>query len=131
VSASTVVAPAAALVDPVETAAVPAVATAAATPLHAVSTRPHVRAVNVSTLGTIWRRSDTRSLQQAFTSLRRETLAFHRCGMQVTGANQAVARCDGVANATGGDLGAGRRVTWTIDFRRTGDRWAIQRVTSR
>jgi hypothetical protein len=129
--------------EPADAAPVPtlALATAAPMPTLALATvaptgrlvaRPRARAMTASTLSTIWRRSDTRSLQQAFTSLRRETLAFHRCGLQITGSDRAVARCDGFANQTAvrGDA-AGRRVTWTIDFRRTGDRWAIQRVSSR
>lgn len=95
------------------------VAVAPMTPDLAVDTRPRVRVMNTSTLNTIWRRNDTRSLQQAFTGLRRETLAFHRCSMKMTAADRAVARCDGVAGRT------------TFDFQRSGGRWAIRRVTNR
>jgi len=40
--------------------------------------------------------------------------------MQMTGVDEAVARCDGSS-----------RATYTIDFRRTSGRWVIQRVSSR
>jgi hypothetical protein len=92
---------------------------------------PRAQVIDTSTLGAIWRRGDTRSLDHAFDSLRRQTLAFHRCGVQVTAVDRAVARCDGLANRSMGDGDAARHVTWTIDFRRTGDRWSIQRVSNR
>jgi hypothetical protein len=71
------------------------------------------------TLTAIWRQQDTRSLQRAFSNLRTETLALHRCGMRVTADDRAVARCE----ASG--------ATWTIDFRRAGGRWAITDVKTR
>jgi hypothetical protein len=83
--------------------------------------------VTAASLNTMLRRTDTRSLQHAFDGLRRETLAFHRCGMRMTGADRAVANCDGIVESTGG----GRRVRWTIDFLRTGSRWSVQRVAAR
>jgi hypothetical protein len=95
------------------------VAVAPMTPDSVVEARPRVRAMNASTLNIIWRRNDTRSLQQAFAGLRHETLAFHRCSMKMTAADRAVARCDGVAGRT------------TFDFQRSGGRWAIRRVTNR
>ncbi len=75
--------------------------------------------VSAATLEAIWNRSDTSSLQNALTSLRHETLAFHRCGMKMTGIDHAVARCDGSSRV------------YTIDFRRASGRWMIQRVSSR
>jgi len=108
------------------------VAVAPILPDRAVDVRPRVRVMNASTLNTIWRRNDTRSLQQAFAGLRRETLAFHRCSVKMTAADRAVAQCEGVAGPVGADSqGAAPRATWTLDFQRTGGRWAIQRVTNR
>lgn len=75
--------------------------------------------VSAASLKAIWNRADTRSLQGALTSLRHQTLAFHRCGMKMTGVDQAVARCDGSSRA------------YTIDFQRASGRWMIQRVSSR
>jgi len=75
--------------------------------------------VSAASLKAIWNRADTRSLQGALTSLRHQTLAFHRCGMKMTGVDQAVARCDASSRA------------YTIDFQRTSGRWMIQRVSSR
>jgi hypothetical protein len=81
-----------------------------------------VRQARLSTasLRAVWNRSDTRSLQRALNHLRSQTLALHRCGMQVTAADRAIARCDGSSHAT-----------YTIDFQRFADRWVIQRVSSR
>ena len=75
--------------------------------------------VSAASLKAMWNRADTRSLQGALTSLRHQTLAFHRCGMKMTGVDQAVARCDGSSRA------------YTIDFQRASGRWMIQRVSSR
>jgi hypothetical protein len=83
---------------------------------------------NARTLNAMWQRRDTRSLDQAFNSLRQQTLAFHRCGVRVIDADRAVARCEGVANA---GTQAPRATAWTIDFQRTAGRWAIARVATR
>lgn len=94
--------------------------------------RPFAVGVNASTLNAIWKRSDTRSLQHAFARLRQETLAFHRCTMQITATDRAIAHCDGVAGRGLPDSEARvRRVRWTLDFQRTGTIWAIQRVSNR
>ena len=82
-----------------------------------------------STVTAMWRRRDTRSLERAFSSLRGQTLAFHRCGMRVTSADRAVARCEGVATAAA--TRSSRRATWTINFRRTAGRWVIANVAMR
>jgi hypothetical protein len=120
VSPSTAAVAHAATVDTTDARPVHAiVAVAPTTPDRVVDARPRVRVMNASTLNTIWRRNDTRSLQQAFAGLRGETLAFHRCSMKMTAADLAIARCDGVAGRT------------TFDFQRTGGRWAIRRVTNR
>ncbi len=76
--------------------------------------------LSTASLRAVWNRSDTRSLQRALNNLRSQTLALHRCGMQVTAADRAIARCDGSSHAT-----------YTIDFQRFADRWVIQRVSSR
>jgi hypothetical protein len=83
---------------------------------------------NARTLNALWQRRDTRSLDQAFSSLRQQTLAFHRCGMRVIDADRAVARCEGVASA---GTQASRPTTWTIDFQRTAGRWTMTRVAAR
>ena len=82
--------------------------------------RPVRARLSTASLRAVWNRGDTRSLQGALTNLRRQTLALHRCGMKVTAADRAVARCDGSSSAT-----------YTIDFRRTANRWVIQQVSSR
>jgi len=97
----------------------------------ALEARPRARVISASAINTIWRRNDTRSLQQAFERLRRETLAFHRCGVRITAADRAVARCDGVTGGVTDGADAAAPARWTIDFQRTGDRWAIQRVSNR
>ena len=83
-------------------------------------TRPAKPALNTATLNAIWRRQDSRSLQQAFTGLRSQTLAFHRCGMRMTETDRAVATCEGAS-----------RAKWTINFRRSAGRWQIDRVSTR
>ena len=104
-------------------AAVPATATTTATTATTdadVVTRPTKPALNAATLNAIWRRQDSRSLQQAFTGLRSQTLAFYRCGMRMTDTDRAVATCEGAS-----------RAKWTINFRRSGGRWQIDRVSTR
>ena len=44
--------------------------------------------VSAASLKAMWNRGDTRSLQGALTSLRHQTLAFHRCGMKMTGVDR-------------------------------------------
>ena len=82
--------------------------------------RPAVVRLSAASLKAVWNRGDTRSLHGALTNLRYQTLALHRCGMKMTAADRAVARCDGSNSAR-----------YTIDFRRTRNRWVIQRVSSR
>jgi hypothetical protein len=130
---SAVPAPLAAVVQPTNAGApTRSVAVARILANRAVDVRPRVRLMNASTLNTIWRRNDTRSLQQAFAGLRRETLAFHRCSVKMTAADRAVAHCDGVAGpVVAGSESVAPRAIWTLDFQRTGGRWAIRRVSSR
>jgi hypothetical protein len=106
----------------------PPVAHTAAPPFeHSAAAIPTPR-----TLITLWQRRDTRSLDHAFTMLRQDTLAFHRCGMRMTGADQAVARCDGIATTLAADgTAASRSAIWNIEFQRTGGRWLIAHVTTR
>ena len=102
-----------------EPAAVLAVPPAATTDTNVV-THPAKPALTASTLNAIWKRQDSRSLQRAFSGLRSQTLAFHRCGMRMTDTDRAVATCDGASAAK-----------WTINFRRSAGRWQIDRVTTR
>ena len=101
---------------PAPVLAVPPATTTDAT----VEPRPAKPALNASTLTAIWKRQDSRSLQQAFTGLRSQTLAFHRCGMRMTDTDRAVATCEGAS-----------RAKWTINFQRSAGRWQIDRVTTR
>jgi len=85
---------------------------------------------SATTLTAMWQRRDTRSLERAFDMVRRQTLAFHRCGMRVTDDNSAIARCEGVATAVAADgTRATRAAIWNISFRRTNERWVIVNVT--
>ena len=84
------------------------------------------------TLTALWQRRDTRSLDRAFSAIRRETLAFRSCGMRMTEVDRAVARCEGVLPALAADgTASSRSGTWTIHFQRTGGRWLIARVATR
>jgi hypothetical protein len=84
------------------------------------------------TLNALWQGRDTRSLDRAFATLRRETLAFRSCGMRMTDADRAVARCQGSAATLAADgAPSSRSPVWTIDFQRTGGRWQIARVSMR
>ena len=84
------------------------------------------------TLTALWQRRDTRSLDRAFSAIRRETLAFRSCGMRITDVDRAVARCEGVLPALAADgTASSRSGTWTIHFQRTGGRWLIARVATR
>jgi len=76
-------------------------------------------AMSARTLTALWKQQDTRSLYQAFAGLRRQTLAFHRCGMRKTADDRAVAKCDSDGS------------TWTIDFQRSDGRWQIANVSTR
>jgi hypothetical protein len=83
-------------------------------------------------LTAMWQQRDTRSLERAFTTLRGQTLAFHRCGMRVTDSNRAVARCQGVATIVAADgTQFARPATWTLMFRRAAGRWVIADVAMR
>ena len=87
---------------------------------------------SVRTLTALWQRRDTRSLDRAFATLRRETLAFRSCGMRMTDADRAVARCEGVVTELAANgAPSSRSGIWTIDFQRTGGRWQIARVATR
>jgi len=114
--------------SPVAVAVAPVAAVAAVVntpqPLPAAAAEPIVvrrtaAAMTTRSLTAMWKQRDTRSLEQAFDGLRRQTLAFHRCGMRMTGNDRAVARCDGAGGA------------WTIDFQRLAGRWQIADVVNR
>ena len=92
-----------------------------------VAVTPSARALTA-----LWQRRDTRSLDRAFSALRRETLAFRDCGMRMTDSDRAVARCEGTVTALTADgAPSSRSAIWTIDFQRTGGRWLIARVATR
>ena len=82
----------------------------------------------------IWEGVDERALRRAFSSLSHQNVSFERCDVRVPAGDRAVARCDGVLSyvAKFGDSGAQqRRMTWDMDFRRSGDRWMIVSVNTR
>jgi ketosteroid isomerase-like protein len=112
----------------VRAASPPAVVRTAATDI----ARRAPAAPTARTLTALWQRRDTRSLDRAFATLRGETLAFRRCGMRMTDADRAVARCEGIVTTRTADgAPSSRAAMWTIDFRRTGGRWLIARVSTR
>jgi len=76
--------------------------------------------LSARSLTVMWKQRDTRSLEQAFSGLRSQTLALHRCATRMTGDDRAVARCEGAG-----------RSTYTIDFRRSAGRWLIDGVSTR
>jgi len=90
----------------------------AVVPVVATSAAPAAFTPTARALTALWQRRDTRSLDRAFATLRRETLAFRSCALRVTENDRAVARCQG-------------DVSWTIDFQRSRGSWSIAHVTTR
>jgi len=78
----------------------------------------------------IWRNTDTRSLDRALSALRSATLALHRCDMQITSPDRAVAHCDEVRGGDEDAASRSRRVSWTLDFHRPDDRWLLENVSA-
>jgi hypothetical protein len=93
------------------------------------ATAAPARSLSAARVRAIWAKTDTRSLDRALYALRSATLAFHRCDMQMTSADRAVAHCDEIPG--GGDAASTRqRVAWTIDFRRADKGWVIEDLSA-
>jgi len=87
------------------------------------------RPVSPALVRAIWAKTDTRSLDLAFGALRSSPLALHRCDLLQTSASRAVAHCDEIPEG-GAAASPQHRVTWTIKFRRVGDGWVIEDVST-
>jgi len=86
------------------------------------------RSVSAARVRAIWAKTDTRSLDRALYALRSATMAFHRCDMQMTSDDRAVAHCDEVPE--GGVAASTQRVAWTIGFRRGDNGWLIEDLSA-
>ena len=73
------------------------------------------------------------SLRDTFASLNGPFMTFEHCEVRLASADRALARCQGTRNdADGGDASQSpRRVEWTLDFDRAGQRWVIVDSTAR
>ena len=85
--------------------------------------------LNAETVRAIWRKTDTRSLDRGIAAVRSATLALHRCRVQMTGSDRAVAHCDVLADARHRSAQP-RNAAWTIDFRRSDERWLIDDIST-
>ena len=85
------------------------------------------RSLSPARVRAIWAKSDTRSLDRALGSLRSATLAFHRCDLQLTSADRAVAHCD---ESLGDAETSPQLVAWKIDFRRFDEGWFIEDLST-
>jgi hypothetical protein len=85
--------------------------------------------LNADTVRAIWRNADTRSLDRGIAAVRTATLALHRCTVQITATDRAVAHCDVQPPATD-DSAPPRNAAWTIDFRRADERWLIDDISA-
>lgn len=83
-------------------------------------------------VSTIWQGLDIRGLQRAFATLASQEMAFETCDVQING-DAAQAVCLGVLHyvpKVGGSGAQARRLSWTFDLERRGDRWLIDRLTA-
>lgn len=92
-------------------------------------TRRPARTLNAETVRAIWRKTDTRSLDRGIAAVRTATLALHRCTVQITATDRAVAHCDVRPPATDNSPQP-RKAAWTIDFRRADERWLIDDIST-
>jgi hypothetical protein len=87
------------------------------------------RGLSAETVRAIWRKTDTRSLDRGIAAVRTATLALHRCRVEMTASDRAVARCD-VRPAATSSSRQPRKAAWTIDFRRADERWLIEDIST-
>jgi hypothetical protein len=96
--------------------------------------RESYNSLDATSASTIWQGLDTRALQRAFSTLSRQDVAFDRCDVTIVSDVRATALCRGVLSYVqkiGDGAQQQRRLSWTIDFQRTADRWLIAGVTAR
>ena len=96
--------------------------------------RQSYNTLDAASASTIWKGLDTRALERAFATLRRQDLSFDRCTVDVTATDRAIARCRGVLSYVpkiGDDTPQQRRLSWTIDLERADERWLIAAVAAR
>jgi hypothetical protein len=140
--------------EPVVAAAPPAAEAVAIAPVRPIEPRPVDRvtadrnaigdvlrsyqaaykALDATSVSTIWQGLDTRALQRAFSTLTQQDVTFDRCDVRMTDADRAVASCRGVLRFVP-RIGDGepqqRRLSWNFDFQRAADRWLISSVSAR
>jgi len=96
--------------------------------------RESYNSLDATSASTIWQGLDTRALQRAFSTLSSQDVSFDRCDVTVVSDARATAVCRGVLSYVqkiGDGAQQQRRLSWTIDFQRTADRWLIAGVTAR
>ena len=73
------------------------------------------------------------SLRKAFDSLNGPFMTFEHCEVRLASADRALARCQGTRSEaeSGGESPPQRRVEWTLDFDRAGERWLIVDAAAR
>jgi hypothetical protein len=125
-----------------DVAVVPAVV---ATPAAAVPNRRGVDEVlaayrnsyntlDVRSVVRVWDGADQRALQRAFSSLKRQRVAFNTCDVDITSADRALAHCVGVLSYVPkyGDASEQRRpMEWTIYLQQHDAGWVIASVAAR
>ena len=88
--------------------------------------------LDASAAASIWRSVDTSALARAFSTLSSQELSFDRCDLNVSGA-RATARCNGqlrYVRRFGDAKPQQRRMSWNIQFERSGERWFIAGLTA-
>jgi hypothetical protein len=129
--------------DPYAPAAPPSVksvvsASHAAEPLSGVGEaldayRRAFNTLDAASVAAIWPGADVDTLARSFSELRYQHLSFDRCQTRVTGADRALASCDGsisdVLNS-GDPTVRRRRASWTIALQRIAGRWTIESISA-
>jgi hypothetical protein len=99
------------------------------------SYRRSYNTLDAASVAAVWPGADATALAQAFSTLRYQNLSFERCDVRLTGADRALASCEGSISAVSkvGDTAAVQRRggSWTIALQRVADRWLIASVEDR
>jgi hypothetical protein len=89
--------------------------------------------LDAASVAAIWPGADVDTLARSFSELRYQHLSFDRCQTRVTGADRALASCDGsisdVLNS-GDPTVRRRRASWTIALQRIAGRWTIESISA-
>ncbi len=97
--------------------------------------RRSFNALDAASVAAVWPEADAPALAQAFSTLRYQSLSFERCDVRLTGADRALASCEGSISAVSkvGDTAAVQRRagSWTIALHRVAERWLIASVDDR